>query len=114
MRSAALLGLLILAGSTPAVAQRAPWDPGPALVEGAYCRRPQRAPNTDFVAIAAGGAHSLGLEADGSIVAWGLNTFGQCNVPAPNTGFVVLAGAAGLVAVRRKAAASREPGAGSG
>jgi hypothetical protein len=75
MRSAALLGLLILAGSTPAVAQRAPWDPGPALVEGAYCRRPQR---------------------------------------APNTGFVVLAGAAGLVAVRRKAAASREPGAGSG
>jgi hypothetical protein len=40
-----------------------------------------------FVALAGGGQHSLGLKADGSIVAWGDNTYGQCNVPIPNAGF---------------------------
>ncbi|MGB2986474.1 MAG: hypothetical protein WBE26_11395 [Phycisphaerae bacterium] len=57
------------------------------------------APNTDFVAIAAGGKHSLALKADGSIVAWGAGQaaqsgwphHGQCNVPAPNTDFVAVA-----------------------
>ena len=29
---------------------------------------------------------------DGSIVGWGRNDYGQCNVPAPNTGFVAVAG----------------------
>jgi hypothetical protein len=47
---------------------------------------------TDLVAVAGGGYHSLGLKADGSIVAWGYNYYGQCNVPAPNTGFVAVAG----------------------
>jgi alpha-tubulin suppressor-like RCC1 family protein len=63
------------------------------------------APNTGFVAIAAGNAHwddtdpyshtdeeySLGLKADGSIVAWGWNGGGECDVPSPNTGFVAIA-----------------------
>ena len=31
------------------------------------------APNTDFVAVAGGGYHSLGLKTDGSIVVWGYN-----------------------------------------
>ncbi len=39
-------------------------------------------PNTDFIAVAAGRAHSLGLKQDGSIVAWGLNSYDQCNIPA--------------------------------
>jgi hypothetical protein len=34
----------------------------------------------------------LGLKADGSIVAWGSNDGGQCDVPEPNTGFVAIAG----------------------
>ncbi len=34
-----------------------------------------------FAAVAAGGNHGLGLKADGSIVAWGWNTYGQCDVP---------------------------------
>ena len=38
------------------------------------------------VAVAAGGYHSLGLKADGSIVAWGYNSYGQSDVPSPNTG----------------------------
>jgi hypothetical protein len=36
-----------------------------------------------FTAITAGGSHSLGLKADGSIVAWGRNDYGQCNMPLP-------------------------------
>ena len=44
-----------------------------------------------FVAIAAGEAHSLGLKSDGSIVAWGDNDDGQCDVPSPNKGFVAIA-----------------------
>jgi hypothetical protein len=36
--------------------------------------------------------HNLGLKVDGSIVAWGDSTFGQCIVPAPNCGFVGVAG----------------------
>ena len=50
------------------------------------------APDTGFVAVAAGEGHSLGLKADGSIVAWGQCGYGECNVPAPNTGFVAVAG----------------------
>jgi hypothetical protein len=52
-------------------------------------------PNESFVAVAAGGYHSLGLKVDGSIAAWGRNQAGQCDVPAPNSGFVeVTAGSA--------------------
>ena len=31
------------------------------------------------------------MKGDGSIVAWGWNEYGQCNVPAPNSGFVAVA-----------------------
>jgi len=62
-------------------------------------------PNSGFIAIAAGGEHSLGLKQDGSIVAWGANRYwmcwgpgacdwiytGQCDVPSPNTGFIAIA-----------------------
>jgi hypothetical protein len=43
------------------------------------------------MAIAGGGYHSLGLKADGRIVAWGWNHDGQCDVPNPNAGFVAVA-----------------------
>ncbi|MCK4342147.1 MAG: hypothetical protein KAY37_10555 [Phycisphaerae bacterium] len=36
-----------------------------------------------------------GQDGDGSIVAWGYNNYGQCDVPAPNTDFVALAGGEG-------------------
>ncbi len=48
-------------------------------------------PNADFIAVAAGGLHSLGIKADGSIAAWGRNAFGQCTVPSPNADFIAAA-----------------------
>ena len=44
-----------------------------------------------FTAIAAGGAQSLGLKADGSLVTWGDNWAGQCVIPSPNSGFIAIA-----------------------
>ena len=41
--------------------------------------------------ISAGMNHNLALLVDGSIVAWGDNNWGQCDVPAPNTDFVAVA-----------------------
>jgi len=49
------------------------------------------APNANFVAVAAGRDHSLGLKSDGTIVGWGDNNYGQCAVPAPNADFVAVA-----------------------
>jgi hypothetical protein len=46
----------------------------------------------DLVAIECGWKHNLGLKSDGSIVAWGWNRFGQCNVPKPKAGFEAIAG----------------------
>ena len=48
-------------------------------------------PNNGFIAVAAGGGHSLGLRNDSTIVAWGNNSFGQCDVPSPNNGFTAIA-----------------------
>ncbi|MGE5294994.1 MAG: hypothetical protein ACM3VT_09205 [Solirubrobacterales bacterium] len=36
---------------------------------------------SDFVAVAAGDAHGLALKSDGTVVAWGQNDDGECNVP---------------------------------
>src|SRR4030042_217196 len=47
----------------------------------------------DFIAIAGGGNHSLGLKSDGSIIGWGSNHYGQCIVPSPNTGFIAISAA---------------------
>ncbi len=47
-----------------------------------------------FVAVAGGAYHSLGLKADGSIVGWGDNEYGQTSTPAPNTGFIAVAAGA--------------------
>ena len=47
---------------------------------------------TDFIAVAGGGIHSLGLKSDSTILAWGWNDSGQCNVPSPNAGFIAVSG----------------------
>ena len=50
-------------------------------------------PNSGFIAVAAGGYHSLELKQDGSILAYGWNEQGQCSIPTPNSGFMAIAGA---------------------
>ncbi|MFA7173372.1 MAG: MBG domain-containing protein, partial [Kiritimatiellia bacterium] len=47
--------------------------------------------NSNFVAVAAGTYHSLGLTADGTIVGWGWNDAGRTAVPGPNSNFVAVA-----------------------
>jgi len=44
--------------------------------------------------IAAGGSSSLALKADGTVIDWGNNTFGQRNVPVNTTGVVAIAAGA--------------------
>jgi hypothetical protein len=46
---------------------------------------------TNVLAIAAGGADSLVLKADGTVVAWGANDFGQTDVPSGLTNVVAIA-----------------------
>jgi alpha-tubulin suppressor-like RCC1 family protein len=45
-------------------------------------------PNSGFTAVASGNYHVLGLQEDGSVVAWGLCDVEQCVLPPNNTGFV--------------------------
>ncbi len=52
-----------------------------------------------YIAVAAGDAHGLALRGDGSIVAWGQNDSGQCNVP-PGTFRSIGAGADFSLAIR--------------
>ena len=44
----------------------------------------------NVIGIAAGMAHNLALKADGTVIAWGYNYFGQCNVPAGLTNVVAI------------------------
>jgi hypothetical protein len=52
-----------------------------------------------YMAVAAGDAHGLALRADGTVVAWGQNDSGQCNVPV-GTYRAVAAGADFSLAIR--------------
>jgi len=40
-------------------------------------------PNAGFVVVAAGSGHALGLKEDGSIVAWGYNSYESATSPRP-------------------------------
>jgi alpha-tubulin suppressor-like RCC1 family protein len=50
------------------------------------------APNSGFLAVAAGTHFSMALRENGVVAAWGDNSAGQRNVPAPNTGFTAVTG----------------------
>lgn len=54
---------------------------------------------SDYIAVAASDAHGLALHADGTVVAWGRNNDGECNVP-PGTYRAIGAGADFSLAVR--------------
>jgi alpha-tubulin suppressor-like RCC1 family protein len=48
---------------------------------------------TGYVAISAGGSHTLALRQEGTIAAWGYNWFGETNVPAGLSNVVAVAAA---------------------
>ena len=48
----------------------------------------------DYVDVASGYYHGLGLRANGQVETWGRNDDGQCNVPAPNSDFIAVAAGA--------------------
>ena len=58
----------------------------------------------DYIAIAAGGYHSLALKEDRSIVGWGGNSFGQTNVPAGNNYVAIAAGGWHSLAIKSNGA----------
>ena len=49
------------------------------------------------------GSHSLGVRADGSVVAWGENLYGQCTVPAAAQSGVIAVAAGGCHSLALKA-----------
>ena len=48
-------------------------------------------PGTRFIAVAAGGEHSLALKADGTVVAWGRNLSGESTVPEGLSNVIAIA-----------------------
>ncbi|HOG45479.1 MAG TPA: PKD domain-containing protein [Anaerolineae bacterium] len=86
---ALLLGSGLSSGPWCLPAQAAP--PPTAVVAWGTSHGDVPAGLTDVTAIAAGGAHSLALRSDGSVVGWGDNSKGQATVPA--------AGLSGVVAI---------------
>ncbi|MDB6072488.1 MAG: Alpha-tubulin suppressor [Verrucomicrobiaceae bacterium] len=56
----------------------------------------------NVTAVAAGEYHSLALKADGTVVAWGDNTYGECNVPKGLKGVTAIAGGASGVSLALK------------
>src|SRR5439155_21471 len=60
-------------------------------------------PGLTYVQVAAGGRHSVARRNDGSVVAWGDNYYGECNVPAlpPGLSYVQVT-AGGLHTIARR------------
>jgi alpha-tubulin suppressor-like RCC1 family protein len=52
-------------------------------------------PGQSYVEVAAGDSHTVARRSDGSVVAWGQNWYGQCNVPALPPGLSYVEVAAG-------------------
>lgn len=54
----------------------------------------------NFVNVTGGWEHAVALRSDGTLAAWGDNTYGQCNVPAGNDFIAVSAGPNNCLALR--------------
>ena len=67
---------------------------GAVWVWGIFVPVPPAAINHDFRAIAAGAYHGVGLRRDGTVVCWGNNNEGQCNLPPGLTDVVAISAGA--------------------
>ena len=53
---------------------------------------PLNAQGATFTRISAGNARNVALKSDGTVVAWGQNSLGQCDVPSGLSGVIAIAG----------------------
>ena len=92
----AVTGAALFASSKEAEAQSGIVGWGDLVVNSAWSQEP-------YVEVAAGYDHSLARRSDGSVVAWGYNNRGQCNVPAlpPGLTYVELSAGFGHSLARR-------------
>ena len=88
---AILFGVMLLSGAGAVWGQAQQAGSIVAWGKNNYGQCNVPSPNTGFVAISAGGFHSLALQMDGSILGWGDNSAKECDVPVPNTGFTAIA-----------------------
>ena len=74
MRGSSVLACLVLTGTARAQSNIKGW--GSSVFDSSWNSE------TAFVEVAAGDGHTVARRSDGSVVAWGHNDYGQCNVPA--------------------------------
>jgi alpha-tubulin suppressor-like RCC1 family protein len=87
-----LLGVVRGADQTFVTGRKiAAWGAGTNYVFPAYGQSVVPSGLSNAVAVAGGGAHSLSLRTDGSVLAWGYNSGGQTNVPGTLTNAVGIA-----------------------
>lgn len=76
-----------------------------------WTANPPPGPNSGFVAVSSSPDHCLALRDDGSIVAWGDNTNGECDVPEPNEGYVAIAASGEIIGTAGYSLAIKSDGA---
>jgi hypothetical protein len=86
----ALLGVMLLLQGVEAGGQTNGRTPG-TVVSWGLPMLPYVQPLTRFKAIAAGGSHNLALKSDGTVVAWGPNSFGEATAPSGLSNVVAIA-----------------------
>src|SRR6266478_5125463 len=88
-----LIGLAVAAASfcPRSEAQTNKLTPGTVISWGKQVI-PYVQPGIRYQAIAAGGYHSLALKSDGTVLAWGYDSFGESTVPPNLTGVIAIAG----------------------
>jgi len=88
----------LLAGSVAVGAA----DAGSIVSWGAIAFDSNELDANDFMAVSAGGHHSIALKKDGSIVGWGYNEYGQASPPEGNDFIAVAAGHHQSLAIRKE------------
>lgn len=83
----------VSAGARHTVARR---SNGTLLQAGTHAAPPALPLGVTYVEVDAGGYHTVARRSDGTVVAWGANSYGQCNVPPLPLGVIYQEVAAGF------------------
>src|SRR4030042_3518644 len=91
MKNAKLITLFTLVLLTKSSVVKAA-DAGSIVSWGAIAFDSRELDSNDFIAISAGGNHTLALKSDGSIIGWGINYSGRAMPPDGNDFVAIAAG----------------------